>query len=170
MKNKRCLGFLVVTLMLVISMFSNVFASSYGYWYNAAYPNNKVDFVSDIYIKATYGSNAFCNLTSSFDVSEGDVVSLSFYTQLIGIETDIDGAASGCQARIIAENGTVLATVRYTLRGSSDSSYLGGDKSVRITNTTAGKLTLDVSIEEPGASGTEVRLKKLNVKVNGTEV
>ncbi|MDO4301520.1 MAG: hypothetical protein Q4D26_09055 [Clostridia bacterium] len=54
--------------------------------------------------------------------------------------------------------------------GRSDSSYLGGDRSVRVTNATAGKLTLNVFIEEPGASEPEVRLKKFNVKVNGTEV
>lgn len=166
MKNKRCLGFLFITLTLMVSMLSNVFASSYGYWYGS----NTVEYVSNIRMKATYGSGDSCDITSSFSVKSGDRVSLSFYTELVGIETDIDGAASMCSAQLIAENGTVLANIRYELRGNSNFSYLGDDKTVTITNATAGKLTLKAYMDEPGVSGTEVRLKKLSVKVNGTEV
>ena len=156
----------MISLILVISMLSNVFASSYGYWYG----DKKVDYVSDINLRATYGNSVSCSVTSSFDVKSGDKVSLSFYSQIIGIETDIDGAASMCLASLTAENGTVLTTIRYELNGSSSGSYKGSDSTVTINNNTAGKLTLNVIMEEPGESGTEVRLKKLNVKVNGTEV
>lgn len=173
MKNKRCLGFLIVTVVLVISMFGNVFASSTGWTLTSEdgtfyQRGDRFNYASDLFFNTVYPRNASVTLDSNFDVSAGDDVSLDFKAYLYGNETDTDGAASMCSANLVAENGTVLASVSFEIHGSRESDY--GSDSIRITNATAGKLKLVVFLEDAGKSGVESRVNRVRVYVNGDEV
>ena len=176
MKNKRCLGFLVITLALVISMFSNVFASTGSGWtcvssscvkYEVGETINKV---SDIYFWNVYPKHAYVTFESNFAVKSGDTVELclgAYLTDNID-NKNLDGAASICLAQLLAENGTLLADLRFELTGSNQTD----SKTVKfnITNTTAGKLKLYLFAEGTGLSGTEARIAGTYIKVNGVEV
>lgn len=174
MKNKRSLCFFVVTLVLVISMFGNVFAGGSSGWiliseHGTSYQSGeRFDYASDLNFNTVYPSSAECICESNFNVSAGDDVGLDFEAYLAGNETDVDGAASVCYASIIAENGTELAGVSFELHGSNVLDY--GDDSIRITNETAGKLKLRVFLEDTGKSGVEARVNNVCVYVNGDEV
>lgn len=174
MKNKRSLCFFVVTLVLVISMFGNVFAGGSSGWiliseHGTSYQSgDRLNYASDLYFFTVYPSNAECICESNFDVSAGDNIRLDFEAYLYGNETDVDGAASICSASLIAENGTELAEVRFELHGSKISAY--GNDTIRITNATAGKLKLYVFLEGTGKSGVEARVDNVCVYVNGDEV
>lgn len=176
MKNKRCLGFLVITLVLVVSMFSNVFASNNTGWTCTAESGTRysvgdtISHVSGIYFWNVYPKNASATFESSFAVKSGDTVELCLNAYLSDNvdNKDIDGAASICLAQLISENGSLLSDVRFELSGSkySDSK----SQTIKITNATAGKLKLYLFAEGTGKSGVEARIAGPYVKVNGVEV
>lgn len=174
MKNKRCLGFLFITLTLMVSMFSNVFASSKGYWTCVGESGthlsvgNTVNYASNISFWNCYPMGASVRYASSFSVEPGDSIELGLGADLVGNETDIDGAASVCVAELIAENGAVIASVTLDLSGSNYTDYR--TSSAHITNATAGKLKLYIFAEGTGVSGVETRITDVYVEVDGYEV
>lgn len=174
MKNKRYLGFLIITLVLVVAMFSNVFAITGSGWtcissYNTSYSVGSIinSVCSDFNIKSGYDS-ASCVLKSNFDVKAGDEVFISFGTSFYGDESKYDGSASICGAHIKTEDGTVLASVSYELNGYHISGY--GNDSITITDETAGKLVFVIGLEGSGTFGVGSLIDELFVEVNGYEM
>ena len=174
MKNKKCLGFLAVTLMLIVSMFSNAFASSNSGW--VCTEANGIDYhegsviskTSEIYIVNEFPDTSWFEFESNFTVKQGDRISLGLGACLYGYETSIDGTASICRAELISEDGTVVASVSYNLRGSADTQY--ETDSCTISSGTAGKLKLYLFTEDPGRRGVYSIITDVNVTVNGQEV
>lgn len=174
MKNKRCLRLLVITLALVVSMFSNVFASSYGYWtcvsqHNSKYPvGTQLSCLSNLDIRADIHGTEYCKFDSNFEVEEGDLLSLSFGAFFSGNENEFDGSASDCVAKVISENGDVIANINFELNGNLLSCY--ERKDVYITKETAGKIRFYIHMECPGPVDVSTELNELFVEINGEEL
>ncbi len=174
MKNKRCLGFLVITFVLVFSMFSNVFANTYGYWTcvsqnNSIYPvGSTISSVSNLNIRSDIRGTEYCKFESSFEVEEGDLLSLSFGAFFAGNKNEFDGAASDCVAQVVSENGSIIATINFELNGNLLSYY--EHKDVYITKETAGKINFYIHMECPGPVDVSTELNELFVEVNGCEL
>lgn len=174
MKNKRCLGFLVITLVLVVSMFSNVFASNGKDW-TCIYSNNTKYAVGDI-VKRVSGLNISsdgshteeCQFESNFEVESGDELSLSFGASFWGDKSKFDGSASICIASIYAENGTKLLEVRFELNGNQIEKY--GHGLIYVSDEDAGKLTFDITMENTGTNEVKTNIEELYVEVNGDEI
>lgn len=173
MKNKRCLGFLVITLVLVVSMFSNVFASNNTGWtcirsYKTDYNvGDTVDFISDIGLITHHPNYAIVELKSNFNVKTGDIIELGFNAVIEGSNQEgIEQSASTCLAQLLTEDGTLLNEVRFELKGGR---HEGGTKQVKITNKTAGKLRLYVYLEDTGNQYTTSVVEELYVNINGND-
>ena len=172
MKNKRCLGFLVITLALVISMFSNVFASSYGYWtcvdtYNISL-GGQLNYMNGLYLESINQQSVYAKFESSFEVSSGDTIELKLSTQLEGDEDYFDQAASMCGAAVIDENGNVILSIYYQIAGSYPN--YSETKSANITAENAGKLYVTVSLEGTGTNYVDSCLGSIHLKVNNEYV
>lgn len=174
MKNKKRLGFLIITLLLISLMFINVFANSSSGWVcteSNGYEYTKgeiIDKASSIYFEASYGYTAWYEFESDFTVKPGDNVNLAFGAYLYGDNTSIDGAASMCTAQLISENGDVIGEVNFELSGSHGGNYQ--TSSCKITNATAGKIKLYVYAESPGERSVYAKVTDVDVRVNGQEM
>ena len=170
MKNKRCLGFLVITLVLVISMFSNVFASSYGYWTcvdtnDTSYLlGEQLDYIDDLYLETVQQQSVYAKFKSSFEVSSGDTIKLILSAQLEGDKNYFDQAASMCGATVIDENGNVILSIYYQIAGSYPN--YSETKSANITAENAGKLYVTVSLEGTGTNYVDSCLGGIHLIVN----
>lgn len=174
MKIKKILGLLIVVLVLVSSMFSNVFANTYGYWTcvsqnNSIYPvGSTISSLSNLNIRSDIRGTEYCKFKSSFEVEEGDLLSLSFGAFFDGNENEFDGAASDCVAQVVSENGNLIATINFELNGNLLSYY--ERKDVYITEETAGKINFYIHMECPGPADVSTELNELFVEVNGCEL
>lgn len=174
MKNKKRLGFLVVTLVLVASMFSNVFASTGNGWtciynYNSPYSiGNTIDYLSSLDLYTYNLQTVSVKLESNFEVESGDQLDLTLDTYFDGFSDYFDKAASVSWVRVIAENGDVLLDINYELYGNRTSYYMY--KRNIITDETAGKLTLDVGLEGTGTRYVDAYISSICLEVNGEEV
>lgn len=154
MKNKRCLGFLVITLILVISMFSNVFASTGSGWtciseYNTQYSvGETINYLNSIDLTATNDRTASAIFESNFEVKSGDRLFLEFSSVFSGDSEYFDEAVSACWATIVAENGDTLLDINYTLDGNKTGHWTS--QSTTVTDDTAGKLTFYIGLEGTG--------------------
>lgn len=173
MRNKRCLSFLVITLILVMSMLSNV-SAGYRDW-TCTYSRNTiysvgqvVDGVSGLDISSDNGHTGECMFESDFEVEPGDKLWLSFGAYFTGNESKFDGSASACGATVYAEDGTKLLEVRFELCGYLLSSC--GNDVITIDDETAGKLKFNIFMEGTGTTGVGTDIEELYVEVNGSEV
>lgn len=174
MKNKRCLGLLVITLVLIVSMFSNVFASSYGYWtcidnYNTSFPiGGQLNYIDDLYLESVQQQSVYAKFESSFEVSSGDTIELKLSSQLEGDEDYFDQAASMSTATVRDENNNVILRISYQIAGS----YPTGNvtKCANITAENAGKLYVTISLEGTGTNYVNSCLGGIHLKVNNKYV
>ena len=173
MKNKRCIRFLVITLVLVISMFSNVFASGESGWtctrsYKTDYNiGDTVDYISDVGLTTSPPYYALIEFKSNFNVKTGDIIELGFSAVIEGSDEEaIEQSASFCLAQLLTEDGTLLDEVRFELKGGR---HEGGTKQVNITNQTAGKLRLYMYLEDTGNHRTKPIVEELYVNINGRD-
>lgn len=170
---KNYLGFLVLTLVLVASMFSNAFASSYGNWtciqstFNGLPVGRTVNYISDISIQNGESTDS-CKFVSSFDVEVGDNITLDYKVYFVGDEDKFDGSASSCWVNVIAENGETVLSISTELTGNRY--YYNESKEAIITDETAGKLTVYFGMEDSGYEGVYSNLSKLHLYINGTRV
>ncbi|MEI3163765.1 MAG: hypothetical protein V8S74_10370 [Lachnospirales bacterium] len=173
MKNKKCLGFLILTIILVISMFSSAFANSLGSWTCIQESRTKftvgqvLNNVSCLNINADGQHSEYCTFVSDFDVEPGDVVSISFAASFRGDKNRIEEAVSACGASLTAENGKTILSADSVVLGWTDAYQ---NKEVEITEETAGKLTFEVYLEGTGTNGVSVRFDDLYIEINGEEV
>ena len=174
MRKRKCLGFFVLVLVLVLSMFGNVFASSNGGWtcieesnsdYSVGNTVNKVTYTS---ISADGYHSESCTFESNFEVEEGDLLSVAFGAYFDGNSDKFDGSASYCIAQIIAENGDVIARVKFELNGNYLSEY--GVDSAYVTEETAGKIRFNIFMENTGTFDVSSELDELVVERNGIEI
>ena len=174
MKNKRYLGFLVITLVLVISMFSNVFASSGSGWTCIYSGNSKysvgstIDAVGFIDLYTYSQESVGVKFKSNFEVESGDKLYLTLDTYLDGNSDYFNQAASVSFARVIAENGDILLDINYELYGNRTSYYMYQGNT--ITDETAGKLTLEVGLEGTGTRYVNAYINSICLEVNVKEV
>jgi hypothetical protein len=174
MKNKRYLRLLVITLVLVVSMFSNVFANTGSGWTcikqgNTDYSvGERLDTISGISIYASDCRSAYCIFNSNFDVKEGDLLSIAFGSFFSGDRSEFDGSASDCTAQVVSENGGLIATINFELNGNLLS--CNERKDVYITKETAGKMKFYIYLECPGPYYVSTELNELYVEINGEDV
>lgn len=173
MKNKKCLGFLILTIILVISMFSSAFANSLGSWTCTQESRTKftvgqvLENVSCLNITADGQHSESCTFVSDFDVEPGDVVSISFAASCGGDKNRVEEAVSACGAFLKDENGNTILNAGSVVLGWN-SAYQ--HKEVEITEETAGKLTLGVYLEGTGTNDVSVNFDEFYIEINGEEV
>ena len=132
MKNKKCLGFLILTIILVISMFSSAFANSLGSWTCTQESRTKftvgqvLENVSCLNITADGQHSESCTFVSDFDVEPGDVVSISFAASCGGDKNRVEEAVSACGAFLKDENGnTGVVDREWVLRNKDNIANVG---------------------------------------------
>lgn len=173
MKNKKCLGFFITTIILVISMFSSAFASSKGNWTCTAEHKTRfsvgqvVDYITNLDITADGQHTESCEFVSDFEVKPGDEITISLDASFSGDKNRIEEAISACGASLKSENGNKILNVDSVVMGYTPASEY---KKVRITEETAGKLTFFVYLEGTGTNGVSVSFDDLCIEINGTEV
>lgn len=162
MISKKYLGFLILNVVMVISMFNNVFANYSGGWTCIKESRTQYSVGENIYQVSNMKMSAdgqhteYCELTSNFDVYSGDTLSLIFCCGLYGDESKFESSASMCSVKLIAENGTVLMKIYTELNGNNI--YFRKKESVNITPQTEGKLTYIIGLEGTGTNGVVAEL------------
>lgn len=173
---RKCLGFLALVFVLVVSMFSNVFASSIGKgWTCIGSYNNHYEigdqlgsYLDEMWLNTQNDQSTYVEFESNFEVHSGDVLELSLYTLFDGDENYYDQAASACTAIIYDENGNSILNVNYELRGYM-SEYRETETTV-ITDESEGKLTAYIFLEGTGTKYVNASIESLYLKINGKYV
>ena len=180
---RKCLGFLALVFVLVMSMFSNVFASNDGWTCMSSYNTNysKGDVIKSIsnieQIVSTIDSSSELIFESNFEVKSGDELYVCLETSLQGNEEYIYEASSHNVISVTAENGTTLCSVSCNLgeiqigpNGLYNLTHFFGNDEITITDETAGKLTVEIFIEGPGTEHLDAVTEAVCLEINGSEV
>ena len=172
MRNKKYLKFLVIVLILVVSMFSNVFANSL--WtvtsqYNSHFSvGDSVWGAWNLALETSSGPNKNVEAQSSFEVKQGDVIRLSYGFRMYGINgTSIDGSASMVRVTVTTADGKRLLSVTHELKGNFPRIY--DDVYATVPAGSEGKVKLYVGVEGTGTLNVYSEVYEMNFYVNDDE-
>ena len=174
MRKRKCLGFFVLVFVLVISMFSNVFASNERYWTCIDESNSPYSIGDTIYnicsltsLTSTNDKTSYVTFESNFEVESGDELYIYMESYFIGDEEYMDQAASANRLYVKSESGEIICEIGYEL---SYRTQIWQSDSVIITDETAGKLTVYAGLEGTGTKKIDVHIGAINFELNGGEV
>lgn len=137
--------------------------------YNTGYiVGSTIDSMGYLFMSSYKSKTISVNFQSNFEVKSGDEIYFSMGSYFSGDEAIFDQAVSYCNATLIAENGQIISYIDYELRGNKTNN--GKLDRVLITDETAGKLVLEVSLEGSGMFNVDVDLDYVCVEINGKEL
>lgn len=175
MRKRKCLGFLGLVFVLVVSMFSNVFASSNEGWtciYEKDSPysiGDTIKSVTGIDIRAENDTTTIVEFQSDFEVKSGDVIELDLETYLCGSKYFFDQASSAGYAAVIAENGETICSVTCNIYGEIHPTSYESNRAI-VTDETEGTLTFHLLMEGTGTKEVDACMEQLYLEVNDNEV